>query len=42
MKNQEFYIVNVNKVWEGYFTCRVNNLYGKSEVMVYVIVKGIN
>lgn len=42
MKNQELHIANVNKAWEGYFTCRANNSYGKSEAMAYVTVKGIN
>ncbi|XP_061165065.1 cell adhesion molecule DSCAML1-like [Saccostrea echinata] len=39
MKNQELHIANVNKAWEGYFTCRANNSYGKSEAMAYVTVK---
>eukprot|EP00105_Crassostrea_gigas_P005181 XP_011418682.1 PREDICTED: protein sidekick-1 isoform X2 [Crassostrea gigas] len=38
MKNQELHIANVNKAWEGYFTCRANNSYGKSEAMAYVTV----
>ena len=40
MKNQELHIANVNKAWEGYFTCRANNSYGKSEALAYVTVKG--
>nr|XP_022322764.1 hemicentin-1-like [Crassostrea virginica] len=39
MKNQELHIANVNKAWEGYFTCRANNSYGKSEALAYVTVK---
>ena len=39
-QNQELWIGNIHKGFEGTYTCRADNRYGSTETKVYVKVMG--